>query len=124
MRWLGSITDSINGHSSILAWRMLWTEEPGKLQPPWGCKVSDKTECESEQLELCAVVISPQPMIIIESGTKAQLKPSLSFHPHKYFDEQENIQLQVDHVSKTASKYDLVTTGQQGVSSLQGGTPS
>jgi hypothetical protein len=34
----------------------------------------------SEQLELCAVVISPQPMIIMESGTKAQLKPSLSFH--------------------------------------------
>ena len=42
---------------------------------------------ESEQLELCAVVISPQPMIIIESGTKAQLKPSLSFHPHKYFED-------------------------------------
>ena len=37
---------------------------------------------ESEQLELCAViiVISTQPMIVIESGTKAQLKPSLSCH--------------------------------------------
>lgn len=37
---------------------------------------------KSEQLELCAViiVISTQPMIMIESGTKEQLKPSLSFH--------------------------------------------
>ena len=25
-------------HSSILAWRILWTEEPGRLYSPWGCK--------------------------------------------------------------------------------------
>ena len=30
-------------HSSILAWRILWTEEPGELQP-WGHKESDMTE--------------------------------------------------------------------------------
>ena len=28
-------------HSSILAWRIPWTEEPGRL---WGCKESDTTE--------------------------------------------------------------------------------
>ena len=28
-------------HSSILAWRIPWTEEPGS---PWGCKESDMTE--------------------------------------------------------------------------------
>ena len=27
-------------HSSILAWKISWTEEPGR----WGCKVSDTTE--------------------------------------------------------------------------------
>ena len=27
-------------HSSILAWRIPWTEEPGLLQP-WGCKELD-----------------------------------------------------------------------------------
>ena len=27
-------------HSSILAWRIPWTEEPGGLQP-WGCKELD-----------------------------------------------------------------------------------
>ena len=31
-------------HSSILAWRSLWTEEPAGLQS-MGCKESDTTEC-------------------------------------------------------------------------------
>ena len=31
-------------HSSILAWRISWTEEPGRLHSPWGCTESDKTE--------------------------------------------------------------------------------
>ena len=31
-------------HSSILAWRIPWTEEPGGLQCPWGRKESDMTE--------------------------------------------------------------------------------
>ena len=31
-------------HSSILAWRIPWTEKPGRLYGPWGCKKSDKTE--------------------------------------------------------------------------------
>ena len=33
-------------HSSILAWRMSWTEEPGELQSnsPWSHEESDMTE--------------------------------------------------------------------------------
>ena len=34
---------SIATHSSILAWRIPWTEEPGGLQSV-GCKELDKTE--------------------------------------------------------------------------------
>ena len=30
-------------HSGILAWEILWTEEPGGLYSPRGCKESDKT---------------------------------------------------------------------------------
>ena len=30
-------------HSSILAWKMPWTEEPGRLSP-WGHKELDMTE--------------------------------------------------------------------------------
>ena len=33
-------------HSSILAWRIPWTKQPGRLLllPPWGHKESDTTE--------------------------------------------------------------------------------
>ena len=31
-------------HSSNLAWRIPWTEEPGKLYSSWGHKESDMTE--------------------------------------------------------------------------------
>ena len=31
-------------HSSILAWRIPWLEEPGGLYSPWGRKKSDTTE--------------------------------------------------------------------------------
>ena len=31
-------------HSSILAWRIPWTEEPSELQSVGVCKVSDMTE--------------------------------------------------------------------------------
>ena len=31
-------------HSSILAWKIPWTEEPGRLYSPWGRKESDTTE--------------------------------------------------------------------------------
>ena len=30
-------------HPSILAWRILWTEEPGRLYSPWRCKELDMT---------------------------------------------------------------------------------
>ena len=30
--------------SSILAWRIPWTEEPGRLYSPWGRNESDVTE--------------------------------------------------------------------------------
>ena len=31
-------------HSSTFAWKIPWTEEPGRLYSPWGCKESDTTE--------------------------------------------------------------------------------
>ena len=32
-------------HSSVLAWKTSWTEEPDDQgYSPWGCKVSDMTE--------------------------------------------------------------------------------
>ena len=31
-------------HSSILAWKIPWAEEPGRLCGPWGCTELDRTE--------------------------------------------------------------------------------
>ena len=39
----GSLEKEMATHSSILAWRILWTEEPGRLQS-MGHKESDMTE--------------------------------------------------------------------------------
>ena len=44
--WVGKIQDMEEGmetHSNILAWRMPWTEKPGRLQP-MGHTDSDTTE--------------------------------------------------------------------------------
>jgi len=34
------LEESIASHSSILAWRIPWTEEPGRYSP-WGCRGHD-----------------------------------------------------------------------------------
>ena len=38
-----SLEEGMATHSSILGWRIPWTEEPGGLSP-WGHKESDTTE--------------------------------------------------------------------------------
>ena len=42
--WEDSLEKGMATHSSILAWRIPQTEEPGRLYSPWGCKESDTTE--------------------------------------------------------------------------------
>ena len=41
--WEDTLEEGMATHSSILAWRILWTEEPGKLLSI-GPKESDTTE--------------------------------------------------------------------------------
>ena len=43
-------------HYSILAWRIPWTEEPGRL---WRCKVSDTTEATGDTQHLVKWTPSP-----------------------------------------------------------------
>ena len=42
--WEDLLEKGMATHSSILTWRILWTEEPGKAYSPWGCKETDMTE--------------------------------------------------------------------------------
>ena len=50
----GPLEKEITSHSNILAWRISWTEEPGRLPHPWSHKDSDPTE----QLILTSLVQS------------------------------------------------------------------
>ena len=42
--WEDPLEEGMATHSGILAWRILWTEEPGGLYSSWGHKESDTTE--------------------------------------------------------------------------------
>ena len=39
----GLLEKEMATHSSILAWKIPWTEEPGRLYSPWGHKEFDTT---------------------------------------------------------------------------------
>ena len=67
-----SLGESMAPHSNILAWRIQWTEEPGRLQSHGqrrlaGCTELDKTEatyCTHRSLEYIFLVsvLQPEPM--------------------------------------------------------------
>ena len=40
--WEDPLEKEMANHSSILAWKIPWTREPGGYSP-WGCKESDTT---------------------------------------------------------------------------------
>ena len=42
--WKDSLEKEMATHSSILAWRISWTEMPGRLHSPWDHKELDRTE--------------------------------------------------------------------------------
>ena len=42
--WEDLMEKEMANHSSILAWKIPWTEKPGRLHSPWGRKESDTTE--------------------------------------------------------------------------------
>ena len=45
LNWEDPLERGMTIHSYILAWRIPWTEEPGRLHySPWGCKESDMTK--------------------------------------------------------------------------------
>ena len=41
--WEDPLEKEMAIHSSTIAWKIPWTEEPGRLYSPWGRKESDMT---------------------------------------------------------------------------------
>ena len=87
-------------HSSILAWRIPWTEEPGRVYSPGGCKNSHTTErhthtlCKFKverscfSLSLLAPVLrtfsgtNAFSFLLLISGTNQYQSQSYSYQPH------------------------------------------
>ena len=44
------LEEEMTTHSSMLAWKAPWTEEPGRLHSSWGHKELDTTELTRTQL--------------------------------------------------------------------------
>ena len=42
--WEDPLKKEMASHSSVLVWKIPWTEKPGGLYSPWGHKDSDMTE--------------------------------------------------------------------------------
>ena len=55
-------------HSSILAWKIPWTEDPGGLYSPWGRKESYTTERLTHATWLCRYYYQPH-LLMLEEGT-------------------------------------------------------
>ena len=49
--WEDPLEEGMATHSSILSWRIPWTEEPGSYSP-WGCNELDTTEQLNNNLSL------------------------------------------------------------------------
>ena len=47
--WEDPLEEGMATHSSTLAWRIPWTEEPGGLHSPWGHTESGTTEATKQQ---------------------------------------------------------------------------
>ena len=44
LSWEDPLEKEMASHSRTLAWKIPWTEEPGRLHSPWGHKELDTTE--------------------------------------------------------------------------------
>ena len=57
--WVDSVEEDMETHSSILAWKIPWTEQPAGCSP-WGCKELDKIE--QLNMHACVKVLHVLPM--------------------------------------------------------------
>ena len=60
MTHYASVEKAMATQSSTLAWKIPWTEEPGRLQIPWGHKELDTTERLHFTSDICVVRMNAQ----------------------------------------------------------------
>ena len=67
-------------HSSILAWKISWTEEPGRLYNLWGCKEMDMTE---HQINAYLYNCSSFPPVDADFHLSVDTTKTLAFSAHQ-----------------------------------------
>ena len=75
LNWEDPLEKGKATHSSILDWRIPWTEEPGRLYNPWGHKESDTTAAAAvaaKSLQSCSTLCDP-----IDSSPPASAVPGI-----------------------------------------------
>ena len=72
--WEDPLEKETAAHSSTLAWKIPWTEEPGRLHSPWDHKESDMTE----QLQYTLISMHPPLTVCISTQPYAQTQVSYS----------------------------------------------
>jgi len=60
-------------HSSTLAWKIPWTEEPGRLHSPWGHKESDTTE--RLHTPFCFILVFGYALQVVGSWFPERIEP-------------------------------------------------
>ena len=68
MGWEGPLEEGIAAHSSILAWRISWTEEPGGLQSMGPQSRTDRETEQStahERHQMIFVFLEAEPIIVM-----------------------------------------------------------
>ena len=53
LSWEDPLEKGTATHTSILAWRIPWTEEPGRLYSPWGHEELDMTDHKNNSIHIC-----------------------------------------------------------------------
>ena len=74
--WVRNIypEEEMAAHSSILAWRIPWTEKPGGRQP-WGRTESDTTEATQHNISYIATKNNSGFKSCMEPGTGVKMLP-------------------------------------------------
>ena len=75
--WEDAMEKEMSAHSSILAWRISWTEEPGS---PWGLKESDLTEWLTQQTYIKNASSSLAEWACLDFGATLLGLLTLSYH--------------------------------------------
>ena len=68
LNWDNPLVKEMATHSSILAWEIPWTEEPGRLYSPWSCKWVGNNLATKQQQQCVYIIYKYNGMLAIKNN--------------------------------------------------------